>query len=91
MIALFIDLIGVGVGALLRRVPQLTAGLPTAWGAERVGRRVGRIGRRRLGRVLRVLVEAGFQIAHPLPERGMILLELGDKSEQGAQGVLHER
>ena len=56
-----------------------------------MGRRARRIGRWRLGRVLGVLVKAGFQIANPLPERGTLLLALGGNGAQGAQGVLYER
>jgi hypothetical protein len=71
-----VDMIGVRVGAVMARMARLAAGLPPAGHPYWARRRGGRIGRRWFGRILRMLVEARFQVSQALAEIGVHLLEL---------------
>jgi hypothetical protein len=54
MIAAVVNVIGVGMGAVMRRMARLAAGLPPAWHARGAWGCLWRVGRRRFGRVLGV-------------------------------------
>src|SRR5439155_7814969 len=76
MITHKIDMIGIGGGAVVRRMPRLTAGVAPAWYAHPsrwCGWWVGRWGG---GGVLRMLVELGFEVRYALLEVGFGLEEL---------------
>jgi hypothetical protein len=76
VIAHMVNMIRVGRGALVARMPGLAAGLPSAFPAHGARWRRWRIGRWRFGRVLRMLIEPRFEVGHPLLKICVLLLEV---------------
>jgi hypothetical protein len=85
-----IDLVGSWIGTVVALVPRLTAFGAPAWNTRRTGWRRWRIGGWRFGRILRMLVEAGFEIGHLRLELSQLLLLLGHNRQQCRKGVLDE-
>jgi hypothetical protein len=85
-----VDVIGVGIGAVMTRMARLAARPPSAGRTCRAWWCRWRVGRRRFGRVLRMLVQACSQISELLPQGGVLLLELRHDGQQGPQGMPHE-
>ena len=79
MIVAVVNVIGVGIGTVMRRMPRLTAGLPPAWHARRTWGCRWRVGRWRFGRVLGVLVELRFEHRDAGLEVGDLLLLVGNQ------------
>ena len=72
-----VNMIGGGIGAVMARMTGLATRLAPTWDARRAWRCLWWVRRRRLGGVLRMLIETGLEIRHSLLERGVGLLELG--------------
>ena len=89
MIPHLIDLIGVGVGALMARMARLAAGLPSAGHARRARRCRGWVGRGRFGRVLGMLLQTGGEISHLRVEVHQLLLLLIHHRQHGTNEVPH--
>ena len=85
------DLLGLGLGSVVAWMPGLPTGCAPAWNAGRPGWCRGRVRRRWFGRVLRMLVEARFEIGHARGQLHQLLLLEGHHGEGCQQELLHRQ
>jgi hypothetical protein len=89
MVAHGIDLGRVWLGSLVARMARLsTFATPTRCAGGTWWRR-GWVGRRRFGRILRMLVEAGLELSEACLELDELLLLLGEHRQHGANKLPH--
>lgn len=85
-----IDMVGVRLRTVVSFVSRLASFGTPARNTGRAGWRRWRVGGRRFGRVLGMLVEPGFKLGELRLELSELLLLLGHNRQQSHKGVLDE-